>query len=203
MKHIDRLLELLAIRDAGSITAAAARLGIRRSTLSRRLASLERDMGAQLLQRTSRGLRLTPAGQVLAAHSDRIAAEVEDARRAVRALNGAIAGPLRVATPPTELFEDLIVGFTLAYPDVQVWVESSPRHVDLLAENIDVALRFGTVQSEWLISRPIGTFVASLVASAAYVRTHGLPGDPSELAAHRCILGRWWRAPASPCCRAP
>lgn len=185
--NVERLVELLAVVEAGSITAAAAQAGVTRSTLSRRLTALEDQVGTRLLQRNSRGLRLTYAGELLVERARRIVEEAEEAWRLVRTLNDLPAGPLRISTPPTELFQDLVVGFAEAYPDVRVWVEPTSRHVNLLKERFDVALRFGTVTNEGLIARHLLTAPFALVASPAYLNTYGTPEEPGALANHRCI----------------
>lgn len=189
LPSIDRLIELLRIVDAGSITGAAEALHMERATLSRRISSLEDELGVQLLHRSPRSLRLTYAGEVLVASARRIDGEAEDAWRSIELLQDSVVGPLRVSTPPTELFSDLLVGFAAEHPGVRVLVMATPRHVDLVTENVDVALRFGTVSDEGLVARHVSTIRTGLVAAPAYLEEHGTPARPEDLHQHRCILG--------------
>lgn len=188
MVPVDRLIELLAVAKEGSISSAAARMGTTRSTLSRHLSALEDEIGAKLLHRGPRSIRLTVAGEILVERARRIMAEAEDAWHAVRQLNSAPVGPLRVSTPPTELFQELLVGFATRHPEVQLWIAASHRHVDLHEEGIDVALRFGAVDDDSLIARRLMSARSSLVASADYLAAMGHPTTPGDLTSHRCVM---------------
>lgn len=189
MFPVDRLMELLAVAQEGSIAAASARLGITRSTLSRHLSTLEDDLGTKLLHRGPRSVRLTRAGELLVERARRIASDADDAWQVVRGLDASPRGPIRVSTPPSELFQDLLIGFAVRHPDVQLVVEATSRHVDLLQEDIDVALRFGTVTDDALITRRLPSTPCSLVASGTYLAARGHPRRVAELGGHQCILG--------------
>ncbi len=189
MVRVDRLLEFLAIVEEGSIAAAAARVGMTRSTLSRHLSALEEEAGAKLLHRGPNSVRVTLVGELMAERARRISREAEDAWYAVRALSDSPSGPLHVSTPPTELFQELLVAFAVAYPQVRVLVSASHRHVDLHRERVDVALRFGELRDESLIARRLGETRSTLVASPAYLRERGRPESPAELRRHRCVVG--------------
>ncbi|MEN0062240.1 MAG: LysR family transcriptional regulator [Myxococcota bacterium] len=189
MRSVDRLVELLAIVEAGSIAAAAEKGGMTRSTLSRRLSSLERELGVRLVHRDSRRLSLTYAGELLVKRARRIAQEADLAWQEVRAQSENPSGPLRISTPPSAIFTDLLVDFAVAFPSVRVLVESTHRHVNLLENGIDVALRFGEVTEEGLIARRFGNARSSLVASPAYLAVMGRPRDLAALTEHRCVVG--------------
>ncbi|MEM9068943.1 MAG: LysR family transcriptional regulator [Myxococcota bacterium] len=188
MLHVDRLIELLAVAKTGSIAAAAEHVGTTRSTLSRRLSTLEDEIGTKLLHRGPRSIRLTLAGEILVERARTISAEAEEAWEAVRQLTAAAAGPLRVSTPPAGVFQELLVGFAAHHPKVHLWVVASHRHVDLHEEKIDVAIRFGTIDNESLVARHLVTTRSSLVASPAYLNAMGQPREAADLAAHRCVV---------------
>lgn len=182
---------LVAVLDAGSLTAAAERLGLPRATLSRRLTKLEDDMGTRLLHRTTRTLTPTDAGLELYKHARPIVAAVESATAAIRARDGTPRGLLRVTLPPggQTLFGDLLASFMTRYPEVRLEVLAVTRHVDLVAEGFDVGVRAGALHGSSLISRRLLQTTARVVASPAYLNTHGTPSLPSDLAHHQCNAG--------------
>lgn len=185
---VDRMHEFLAITDAGSISEAARFLGLPRATLSRRLAALEADLGTRLLIRRTTRLALTHAGEELRKRAARIVADSDEAWDAVRRLDDRPRGLLRVSvTGP--YFLDLFVQFLCDFPEVRIEVQSTPRHVDLLAEGVDVAVRIGPVRDQDLVARRLHTDRLIAVASPEYLAKSGTPTKASELTGHNCIGG--------------
>lgn len=180
---------LVAVAEAGTLTAAAELLGLPRPTLSRRLTRLEEDVGAALVHRTTRVLRLTDAGHELYAHARPIVAAIASATDAVRTRDGVPRGPLRVSAPGAEGLHDMIADFVVRYPDVQLEVVTSTRHVDLVAESFDVAIRAGRLTGPSLISRKLSEVDVIAVASAEYLARHGTPREPADLSRHECLVG--------------
>jgi DNA-binding transcriptional LysR family regulator len=190
MPSADRLREFLAVIDEGSISAAARELVIPRATLSRRLSELESELGVRLMHRRTRALVLTPAGEELHRRARRVVAETEAAWDSVRQLDDRPRGLLRVSIPDIRaVAPELFLGFAADYPDVQLEVSTDSRHVDLVAEGIDVAVRFGAVRDESLIVRRLWVTRSMLVAAPQYLERRGVPTCTEDLADHDCITG--------------
>lgn len=186
------MAEFVAIVDAGSLSAAARELSLPRPTLSRRLARLEQRLGVRLLHRSTRRMRLTAAGDELYRRARPILAATKEALAAVQRLDDVPRGLLRVAAPPGSgggIIGAMVLDYVARYPEVRVALESSSRHVDLVAEGFDVAIRGGVVRDTSLIGRQILRSRVVAVASPAYLATFGRPMHPAELSEHRCVLG--------------
>jgi DNA-binding transcriptional LysR family regulator len=186
--------ELLAFAEAveaGSLSRAAAKLGVPRATLSRRLARLEERLGARLIRRTTRSLTITDAGETLYRHA-RIALDaVREAEASIRRSDAMVRGDLRVALPPvvSAALLDLFAGFAAAYPEVRLQTSSSTRLVDLRRDGYDVALRASAHFEPGLVARTLARFEFLAVASPAYLAAHGTPASPRDLRRHRCLMG--------------
>jgi DNA-binding transcriptional LysR family regulator len=190
MQSADRLFEFMSVVDEGSISAAARAIELPRATLSRRLSALEADLGVRLLHRGTRRLVLTPAGEELYGRARRVVADTEAAWAAVRQLDDVPRGPLRISVPDLRAAtSELFVAFARDYPEVRLEVSASSRHVDLLAEGIDVAVRFGPIDDPSLIARRIGTTRTLAVAAPSYLEARGEPRRAEDLADHDCIVG--------------
>ncbi|MEN0060649.1 MAG: LysR family transcriptional regulator [Myxococcota bacterium] len=185
---LDRLRELVTVVDAGSISAAARRLKLPRSTLSRRLTSLEQSFGVRLVHRKSRSLRLTQAGVILVGRARHLLDEAEETWRAVRQFGDRPSGRLGLSTPPDAIFNQLLVNFAEAHPDVELLVFASGRSVDVFAERVDLAIRYGAITDERLIARRLWSIPTQLVASPSYLQRHGRPHQLADLAHHQGIL---------------
>ncbi len=190
MLKADNLTEFAAIIDAGSISEAARALEVGRTSLSRRLSQLEARLGVRLLHRETRRLTLTPAGEELYRRAQRVVVDVDSAWESVRKMDAKPRGPLRISVPDARLAAaDLFVTFAQDFPEVRLEVTMTYRHVDLIGEGIDVAIRFGTVANESLVTRKLSTTTSLLVASPAYLQHRGAPSTPTQLADHKCIVG--------------
>lgn len=187
---LEALRTFVELADAGGVTAAARRLGVSKSIVSRRLARLEADLGVQLLARTTRGAALTEAGATFRDHAAKACIEIDMAREAILPA-GDVRGRLRVAAPlsfgPTHLaavFADMARG----HPHLQLQVCYSDRFVDLVAEGFDCAIRLGHLQDSNLIAKRVGPIYGKLVASPGYISAHGAPETPDELLSHQALM---------------
>lgn len=191
MEAAEGFTGFVAIVETGSVSAAARRLDLPRPTLSRQLARLEERLGVRLLHRTTRALTPTAAGQELYRRARRVVEEADAALAAVQRLDDVPRGLLRVSAPPMAgpRFALVISRFLAAWPEVSIEVLAELRHVDLVREGIDVALRGGPVRDPALVARRLGVADAVVVASPAYLEARGVPVTPDDLVDHECILG--------------
>jgi DNA-binding transcriptional LysR family regulator len=201
MPDLEDLRTFVEVADAGGVTAGARRLGLPKSIVSRRLVRLERNLGAQLLARTTRGAALTEAGASFREHAARVVAELEAARDAVSP-EGEVSGRLRIAAPltfgPTHVAPAL-AEFARRHPKLHVHAAYSDRFVDLVSEGFDAAVRVGYLPDSNLIARRIAPLRGKCVASPEYVKAHGAPRTPEELLEHECLMQgtEAWRLVAS------
>ncbi|RQR47549.1 LysR family transcriptional regulator [Burkholderia sp. Bp9140] len=180
------------IVSAGSLSAAARELDLSLSVVSKRLAHLESRLGVRLLHRTTRQQTLTDDGAQFHAQVLRILAEVDRAETLMSDRRGTVGGVLRL-TAPGELgrlrIAPLVAAFQRQHPALAVQLMLTDTIVDLLAHDIDVAVRIGRLaDSTMMIARELAPNHRVLCASSSYLAVHGLPADPAELRAHRCIV---------------
>jgi len=186
---LNELLVFAKVVQAGSFTAAARGLRMPKSTVSRKVSELEERVGAQLLQRTTRQLRLTDVGQAYYEHCARIVAEAEEAELAVTRMQTAPHGLLRVTTPLTfGVLGPLVAAFLQRYPEVQLEMVCTDRTVNLVEEGFDVAVRAGKLADSSLIARKLGNIEHVVVAAPEYVQARGTPKTPKELEKHDCLV---------------
>lgn len=174
----DDLRLLVALVEAGSMSAAARRLGVGQATMSRRIAGLETSLGHRLVQRSRRGVQLTPAGERLLPHVRAMQASAERLRAATEAIEQEPRGPVRVAMPPgvvVDLLIPLLQELRATVPHVRIVAQSSAHLADLDDDAADLAVRFVRPTSGDLVCRKIGTAPCSVQASPAYVAGLG-PG---------------------------
>jgi DNA-binding transcriptional LysR family regulator len=187
---IEDLRTFVEVADAGGVSAAARRLGVSKSIVSRRLFRLEEELGAQLLARTTRGAALTEAGVAFRDHAARVGAEIDAAREIIRP-TGELTGRLRVAMPltfgPTHL-APLLAQLASRHPRLHIHSSYSDRFVDLIAEGFDCAIRVGLLQDSNMVARRVGAIHAKLLASPDYIKAHGAPAAPDEIALHQALM---------------
>jgi len=188
---LQQLQALVTTTEEGSISQAARQLQIPRATLSRRLGDLEDDLGVPLLHRTTRRLSLTEAGRELYPRALRLLADAHEAQQAVAHLDGTPRGTLRVSVPPGEkqMMLDMLLTYRRRWPQVALEVTATARHVDLIDEGFDVALRAGPVVDERLVTRTLLKTQLVAVASPDFIADHGMPASPTALTTLPCIRG--------------
>jgi DNA-binding transcriptional LysR family regulator len=190
MFDLEDLRTFVEVADAGGVTAAARRLGLSKSIVSRRLVRLEQELGVQLLSRTTRGAALTEAGASFREHAARVAAELDAARDAISP-NGDLRGRLRISAPlsfgPTHL-APVLAEFAGRHPQLQVHAAYTDRFVDLVGEGFDAAVRVGYLSDSNLVVRRITPIYGKYVASPAYVAAHGAPKTPEDLERHEALM---------------
>ena len=190
MDYLREMALFVEVAKAKSFRKAAAASGVPTSSLSRRIADLEAGVGVRLFSRTTRSVDLTEAG---AAYFARCRDIVEAARVAHEELHDLVERPrglLRVSATPdfARLFlGDLATDYAARYPEVTLELDLSPTRVDLIAHNVDLALRIGAMPDSGLIARRIGILRTALFASPAYLQRHGVPDTPADLANH-CVV---------------
>ena len=190
----DRLFALrifARIARTGSFSRAGRELGLSQPSVSRIAANLEREVGAALITRTTRGLTLTEAGADYLARIEPILAALEEADHAARG-TGELRGTLRVALTLGFGVREVIPrlpAFMQLHPALRIDLLMDDRHQDLVAEGIDVALRFGALADSTAMARRLGASPRLLVASPTYLAWAGTPDTPESLADHEVILG--------------
>lgn len=179
--------------EDGSLTAAAARLGRPKSSISRALGRLEEDLGVRLLMRTTRRIHLSDAGRSLHLHLQSIFAELSEAEAEVRERQEVPQGHLRV-TMPVELglwfMGPLVAEFMLLHPRVTMEVDLSARLVNLVEEGFDLGLRIGEFADSSLVGRKLGAMNRHWFASPEYLVRQGRPETLEDLAQHEVLLFR-------------
>lgn len=187
---IEELRTFVEVADAGGVTAAALRLGVSKSIVSRRLARLEADLGIQLLARTTRGAALTEAGITFRDHAAKVCGEIDIARETILPA-GALRGRFRIAAPltfgPTH-FASVIAELALRNPELQVQTCYSDRFVDLIADGFDCAIRVGHLSDSSMMARLVGWTTAKYVAAPEYIEKHGSPQTPEEFVTHQIVM---------------
>lgn len=190
----------VSVVQAGSLSAAAERIGVPLPTLSRRLRELERQLKVQLLERSVRGTRLTDAGTRLYEHASRGIETLAEAEQAVASDQARLKGRLRLSLPPAfEPWWQLLSAFQQQHPDIHLHVYTTERRVDLIEDGIDVALRVGAIAHESMVARRLLSYRHVLVASPGLVERLGMPGSVDELHRFPCAVwslgantrGRW------------
>jgi DNA-binding transcriptional LysR family regulator len=190
------LLLFARIVEAGSFSQAAQRVDLPKSTVSRRIALLEAKLGERLLQRTTRRLVVTEFGASLLEHARKVVEEVEAAGALVQHRQLEPSGRLRISMPGDIAnmgLNDVIARFLVRYPAVTLELDLSPRRVDLVAENFDIAIRMGDLPDDSsLNARRVVLERFGLYAAPSYIAQRGLPEHPDDLLRHDllCLLSR-------------
>jgi DNA-binding transcriptional LysR family regulator len=191
---IDRLADLelfTRIVEAGSLSAAARSLGTTQPTVSKHLAAMERELGVRLLQRSTRRLRLTEEGQAWYEACRRWTAELGEVGAALRGRGRGLEGTLRVNAPVTlgqVVLAPLLHRFLELHPTLKVDLTLTDHRVDLVVDNVDVAVRIGPVGNPSVVARRLFTYRTRLVASPAYLAAHGTPRTLEALRGHEVIF---------------
>lgn len=195
MPDLNALLIFARVAETGSFSEAARRTGMPISTVSRRIAELEDQLGVRLFERSTRSLRLTDVGAEILEQAQR-SAEISEAVESIASNRlSEVRGALRLSAPPNisdNLLAPLIGSFQTAYPAVEVQVLITDRHVDHISEGVDLALRLGPLSDSNLISRPMLRYRHRLVASPSYLERRSPPLHPRDLREHRILAFAYW-----------
>lgn len=187
----DDLLIFARVAELGSFTAAAGRMGRPKSTLSRRISALEEQLGERLLIRTTRHMSLTDFGHALLEHAQQVVQEVSAAWALSERRKLEPSGRLRVSIPgdfANVFLVEMLAAFAALHPAVELELDLSSRRVDLLAEGFDLAVRIGDLDDDGLlVGRKLAQMGSGLYASTEYVRNHGVPTAPADLAGHQAL----------------
>lgn len=180
-----------AIIHTGSISQAAAQLGCGKSVVSRQLAKLEADLGARLIQRSTRKLTLTEVGELVLQEARQIERALSNIEQLAGQYQQQVKGRLRVTCPVAmgqRHLVPLLAEFTARYPAVEISLQVEDRLVDLIADQIDVALRVSHLEDSSLIARKLADSPRVLCAAPAYLARAGTPATPEDLLRHACLL---------------
>lgn len=191
MDRFEDLQAFVAVVEAGSFTAAADRMDIAKSAVSRRVAALEERLGAQLLRRTTRRLSLTDTGSGFYDRSVRILADLDEAETAVAEEHGELRGRLRIALPLSFGVHHMcepVARFSRQHPRIDFDLDLNDRRVDLIEEGADLAIRIGHLRDSSMIAKRLFVSRTIVCASRDYLDEYGRPQTPEDLADHRCLV---------------
>jgi DNA-binding transcriptional LysR family regulator len=188
--ELDELRIFARVAELGSFTRAADQLGLAKGRVSTAVQQLESHVGARLLQRTTRRVRLTPDGEQFLERCKELIVDAEQLQAMFQPAASGLRGRLRIDLP-NALARDLIIPrlpeFLSAHPLLEVGISTTDRRVDLVQEGFDCVLRVGPLADADLVARPLGLMKMRNVASPAYLRTHGTPSTLADLAQHRIV----------------
>lgn len=191
MDRIGDLNLFLRVLDLGSISAAARSLDLSVAVASQRLQRLERSLGVRLLHRTTRQLRPTPEGIALAEQGRPLVEDLEVLTSNLSNTAKAVSGTLRVTLPATfgrQYISPLLPEFMSRHPRLRLHIDLSDQMRDLVSEGLDLAIRIGTLKDSELVATRLASNRRVLCASPEYLRRHGVPKKPEDLAKHECLL---------------
>ncbi|MCW5650735.1 MAG: LysR family transcriptional regulator [Ramlibacter sp.] len=186
---LNALRVLAAVADGGGITAGAELLGLSKARVSIEVSRLEALLGQNLFTRTTRRVALTEAGQALYAQAVPLLHALQEALAQAQSGQGAamLTGTLRisaVADHTAQTLAPIVADFAALHPQLQIDLRSNDRVVDIVKDGIDVAIRMGWLRDSTLRATRLGEFEQHVVAAPAYLRRHGSPEKPEDLAAH-------------------
>jgi len=201
MKALDPVRIFVTTLQLGSLSAAARALGLSPATVSRRIAALEEELGVRLLDRNSRQLMPTEAGQIYHQRMERILEDVAQTENLARHIKKAPEGQLRVHSRTLlgiRLIAPLLHRFSARYPDLTIDLHLSEEPVNLIEQNFDVDLRLGPLDDSSYVARKLAVGERIVVASPSYVRSHAPVRVPEDLEkGHNCLTYRKHREPTS------
>lgn len=183
----------IRVVESGSFTAAAAALGREKSSVSRSIARLEEDLGVRLLQRSTRHLSLTDAGQAFYERVRAAVSGVEEAASAAQEQGTEPRGVVRLTGPPdmdSQGLPEMLAEFTSRYPMIHVELALTARAVDIIGEGFDLAIRAGKLADSRLVARRVGVTDFAVFGAPAYLERHGRPETLADVSRHSCVLFR-------------
>jgi DNA-binding transcriptional LysR family regulator len=191
MIDLNDIVMFARVVEAGSFTAAARLLGMPKTTVSRRVAALEREVGVRLLQRTTRSLNMTDAGRLYYEHSSLALRTLEEANLQLAEARTEPSGTLRISAPVgfgDHFLTGMVFDFLAAHPKTRVELRLTDDRLNLVENGIDLAFRTGILADSTLIARKLGATHRILCASPAYLARRGVPVTPADLTRHHCVI---------------
>ncbi len=184
-----------AIAQHGSLSAAAHKLGIKRSTVSHQLKNLEDSIGTALFIRTTRSVNLTEAGRALVRESGPAFEQLANGLESAQTVGHAVRGTLKLAIPEIAyhlLVREILVPFQALYPEIEVELLLTDALSDVLGEGLHAGFRIGELIAQDMVAINLtGPLSVAVVASPEYLKVHGTPKDPAELLKHNCLRYRF------------
>lgn len=191
MNRFEELESFVAVVDFSGFSNASEKLNIAKSMVSRRVGELERRLGVQLLQRTTRRQSLTEAGKEFYQRATQILADLNEAEQFVVDAQCEISGRIRLALPlgfGVAQLAQPISKFLVDHPDIRLDIDLNDRQVDLIEEDVDLAIRIGELQDSSLRARKLASVHFGVCASPGYLKHHGEPRHPAELVQHEVLV---------------
>lgn len=193
MGHSNELQLVVELVRAGGMSAAARELGVTPAAVSKRLAQIEARLGVRLVNRSTRRLSLTAEGEVYLENARRILGEIEDLDQLIASRQDSPRGLLKINAPlgfGRSYIAPAIAEFARKYPEVSLQLQLTDSPADFVQDAVDVAVRFGDLPDTRLIARKIAPNRRLVCASPGYLKAHGVPATPHDLARHQCIVLR-------------
>lgn len=191
MDRFNAMQAFQEVAERGSLTAVAERLGVSKSVVSKQISQLEQHLGVRLLNRTTRRVRLTEAGSRYYERCRQILGDLADLELAMQAVHERPSGQLRVTVPVSfgeSHLAPLLPDFLAAYPEISVDITFDDRHIDLVGNGIDAAVRISQLGDSSLIARRLSSSPIRLCAAPDYLARAGRPSEPADLAHHNCLV---------------
>lgn len=191
MDRFEDLRAFVQVVESGSLTRAAEVLQVATSAVSRRIKDLEQRLGTQLLQRTTRQMRLTAAGETFHARAGEILQALSEAEAEAGDQSKSLKGPLRIAAPLSfghSHLAPILIDFACEHREVDLDVDLSDRMVDLVGEGLDLAVRIGNLRDSSLIARRLAEVQCVLCVSPAYLEKHGPFDSAEDLKGHPLLV---------------
>ena len=190
MDRLTAMQVFVEVAHSGSFSATADKLDMSRAMVTRYVGELEQWLGARLLQRTTRSVTLTDAGENCLRRSQQMLALVQDVEEETQSHDGALRGQLRITCSMSFAYAQMaaaVVDFLQLHPQLKIDLNASEGALNLVEARIDLAIRISAEPDPALIGRVLAPCTAVLVASPAYLAAHGVPQLPADLATHRCL----------------
>lgn len=192
MDTLGSLNAFVQAAEARSFTVAGRHLGVSSSAVGKAIARLEDRLGVRLFHRSTRTVTLTPEGVLFLERCRRIFCEIEQAEMELSQTRNAPSGKLRVSLPLVGmLMMPTLSAFMRSWPEIELDLDFTDRLVDVIEEGFDVVIRTGDVSDSRLMMRVLGSFTYRLVGAPKYFEAHGIPGQGTDLARHRCLRHRY------------
>ncbi len=190
MDRLTAMQVFVEVARSGSFSATADKLDMSRAMVTRYVGTLEQWLGARLLQRTTRSVTLTDAGESCLRRSQQMLSLMDDVEEETSGRDGALRGQLRITCSVSFAHAQMaaaVVDFLRLYPELKIDLNASEGALNLVEARIDLAIRISAEPDPALIGRVLAPCASVLVASPGYLRAHGTPQQPADLGAHRCL----------------